>query len=459
MTNKEIVDFLFSSGLNQVVLSEDSKFDLLFEKWQKWKIFDRRSAVYFALGLSQESKKPVLILIDDLCDAALSDALPGITEAFYQNVPLFVLGLDTKQTWLLSDKTVIGDKCLFSCKIANGQDYLSEEDIAGLNYAVSVLTKNGGGPVFVRCTNTKRATDLAPIPLIQFMTEADFFEKKMSIKEYLKEKAICIVLDSTEKYNIEDVKLLASFCEEYNGFLNNNDVYYVSRYLSSKPRGKVDVLIEFGVNHRPMIDQSYNEHWIVSPMLNTQKVSNCHIRVGWRTFVEALVEGKKESINMNISNNVTDTKWIIDNIVATVLSFFEHNIWVYGFTVKGIDITKSIGMCSFANSASFADSFGKDGDLSIFIGQSVAMKNEMCICFIDEKTFFRDMNALHIQAISGNVRIVLFASDEDGKKAVAWATSCGFDTFQARKISDLREIMVDFASQIHTKPALLSVIL
>lgn len=55
-------------------------------------ITDERSAAYFALGVAQQSKKPVVIVCTS-GTAALNFA-PAIAEAYYQNIPLIIITAD-----------------------------------------------------------------------------------------------------------------------------------------------------------------------------------------------------------------------------------------------------------------------------------------------------------------------------------------------------------------------------
>ena len=49
-------------------------------------VVDERSLVYFAMGVSQQTGEPVACVCTS--GTAVSNFLPGMTEAFYQDVPL-----------------------------------------------------------------------------------------------------------------------------------------------------------------------------------------------------------------------------------------------------------------------------------------------------------------------------------------------------------------------------------
>lgn len=61
-------------------------------------IVDERSAGYFALGLSQAKKKPVVIVCSS--GTAAVNFAPAVAEAFYQNIPLIVVTADRPAYWI-----------------------------------------------------------------------------------------------------------------------------------------------------------------------------------------------------------------------------------------------------------------------------------------------------------------------------------------------------------------------
>lgn len=63
-----------------------------------WSISDERSAAFVAMGMCQQTKAPT-VLICTSGSAALNYA-PGVSEAFFQNVPLIVLTADRPAEWV-----------------------------------------------------------------------------------------------------------------------------------------------------------------------------------------------------------------------------------------------------------------------------------------------------------------------------------------------------------------------
>lgn len=85
----DVKDMVLSAGSRNVPFVHSVEKDEFFNCYS---VVDERSAGYFALGLSQEKDKPVLIS----CTASTASCnyYPPVAEAFYQNVPMIILTSD-----------------------------------------------------------------------------------------------------------------------------------------------------------------------------------------------------------------------------------------------------------------------------------------------------------------------------------------------------------------------------
>jgi 2-succinyl-5-enolpyruvyl-6-hydroxy-3-cyclohexene-1-carboxylate synthase len=61
-------------------------------KINAFSVVDERSAAFFALGLAQQSQKPVVLLCSS--GSALLNYYPAVAEAFYSNIPLIIISAD-----------------------------------------------------------------------------------------------------------------------------------------------------------------------------------------------------------------------------------------------------------------------------------------------------------------------------------------------------------------------------
>ena len=87
--NLEIIDVVISPGSRNVPLAIGFSSNKTFNCYS---IVDERSAAFFALGLSQKSKKPTILICTS--GSALLNYYPAISEAYYSEIPLIILSAD-----------------------------------------------------------------------------------------------------------------------------------------------------------------------------------------------------------------------------------------------------------------------------------------------------------------------------------------------------------------------------
>ncbi|WP_439185024.1 2-succinyl-5-enolpyruvyl-6-hydroxy-3-cyclohexene-1-carboxylic-acid synthase [Carboxylicivirga taeanensis] len=101
---KTLIDICLSEGLREVVISPGSRnapLTLTFAAhpdFECFSIVDERSAGFFALGIAQQTQRPVALVCTS--GSALLNYAPAIAEAYYQNIPLVVLSADRPMEWI-----------------------------------------------------------------------------------------------------------------------------------------------------------------------------------------------------------------------------------------------------------------------------------------------------------------------------------------------------------------------
>ncbi|MBS2211058.1 2-succinyl-5-enolpyruvyl-6-hydroxy-3-cyclohexene-1-carboxylic-acid synthase [Carboxylicivirga mesophila] len=101
---KTLVDICLSEGLREVVISPGSRnapLTLTFcanPEFECFSVVDERSAGFFALGIAQQTGRPVALVCTS--GSALLNYAPAISEAYYQNIPLVVISADRPQEWI-----------------------------------------------------------------------------------------------------------------------------------------------------------------------------------------------------------------------------------------------------------------------------------------------------------------------------------------------------------------------
>ena len=99
-----ILGALKSAGIADVVLTPGSRnapFSISLANdpfFNVFSIVDERSAAFFALGLSQQSKMPTVLICTS--GTALLNYAPAVAEAYYQRIPLLVISADRPEDWI-----------------------------------------------------------------------------------------------------------------------------------------------------------------------------------------------------------------------------------------------------------------------------------------------------------------------------------------------------------------------
>ncbi len=99
-----IAEICHTLGITDAVLSPGSRnapLIISFNRHKKIKTYvinDERSAAFIALGMSQKSKLPVVLIATS--GSAAYNYAPAIAEAYFQQIPLIVLTADRPQEWI-----------------------------------------------------------------------------------------------------------------------------------------------------------------------------------------------------------------------------------------------------------------------------------------------------------------------------------------------------------------------
>lgn len=128
---------LASHQIEDIVIAPGSRNAPLIKVFNSNKAFkcysvaDERSAAFFALGLSQISKKPTAVVCTS--GSAVLNFYPAVSEAFYQKIPLIIISADRPQEWVdqgdgqtIRQQQVLGNHVKRSIQLP--QNPVSQED-------------------------------------------------------------------------------------------------------------------------------------------------------------------------------------------------------------------------------------------------------------------------------------------------------------------------------------------
>lgn len=95
---QQVISALITNNIEKAVISPGSRNAPLiielnaYDSIEKYSIVDERSAAFFALGMAQQTQKPVALVCSS--GSALLNYYPAIAEAYYSNIPLVIISAD-----------------------------------------------------------------------------------------------------------------------------------------------------------------------------------------------------------------------------------------------------------------------------------------------------------------------------------------------------------------------------
>lgn len=416
-----------------------------------YSVVDERSAVYFAMGVSQQNNAPVACVCTS--GTAVSNFLPGMTEAYYQNVPIVAITADKDplrqghlETQKIEQNNILDTVCKKTVELPVIRSK-EESWYCGrlINEALVELDHHGKGPVQINIpivgkTSIYSCETLPDVKKINLITATDQGLDKY-IEKLSKAKKILIVLGQNIVFSDEDKKNVELFAKKYNCIIsvehmsNLNcegvvytypvtEIFYMKGALSDLVP---DIVISMGNNiasykMKPFLREHSGtvEHWQVDESGRIRDMFECLTDV-MEFSPQFFFKYFAGNAPKNISNDkIYFKEWqkYIDNITYPEFNF--SNFYVAQELSKVIP-DKSILHLAILNSTRVMQFFplgknvkvysnigalGIDGCLSTFIGQA-AGTDELAFCLVGDLSFFYDMNAAGIRHIGSNVRIIL----------------------------------------------------
>ena len=477
-----IYDVVLSPGGSDIPLIHSIETDPAFTCHS---VVDERSAAYFALGMAQQKGTPVACVCTS--GTAVCNYVPGITEAFYQNVPVLAITADKNpyfQGQLETQK--IEQTTMFQGVIKKSVSLPlihSEEDEwlcnRLVNEALLELTHHGTGPVQINVPLVGR-TDLynddkiAPerkVDIVDIHTSEDAW------KEYAKKIAsahrVMVVVGQNVSFKDEDYALLDELFKrsncifsiehlsnlECNGCVNT---YPVSEMRGGDGLSKLtpDLVISIGnnlaaYNLKPFLRLHYKkmENWLITESGNFRDAYKSLSTIFEMTISDFLRKMIQEMPSAHSHAGEYYKEWMNEISTIMIPDFPFSNLYVASKVAKVIP-ANSILHLAILNSARVMQFFplaknvktycnvgglGIDGCFSTFAGQAAAT-DELAYLIIGDLSFFYDMNAAGLRSIGPNVRVILL-------------NNCGGSEFHffigKEKISSIN----DYISAEHTKVA------
>ncbi len=242
---QSIIQIFKEKGINNIIISPGSRnapltigfaSDSFFNCYS---ITDERVAAFFALGIAQQTQKPVALVCTS--GSALLNYYPAIAEAFYSQIPLIVLSADRPQNKIdigdgqtIRQQNVFDNHIVFNVNLTEEASKTNDEKICSA-IDFSLIQK---GPVHINCPFEE--------PLYNTLSKYTYLPEIKSIKNNKKEQIDFIYY--AEKWKNSSKKLILIGCE-YPEIISKN----IAENLANDPSIIVLHEVQSNVHHSKFI--------------------------------------------------------------------------------------------------------------------------------------------------------------------------------------------------------------
>lgn len=444
-----IKNAVLSSGTCSIPILHSLEIDTFFECYSD---IDERSAVYFAMGISQAKKEPVAVVCTS--GTAACNYLPGVCEAYKANAPLVIITCDKDPNTLnhmtiqkVNQHEIFGNNCKYSVTLPVIKDRLDEWAVKTyICQALLELDHHGRGPVHIniytdgdkKTFNTPKLPKINPIKRINYSYLLD--NKLDYINQLVKYKRILVVCGEQSYCDEELTRALETFSNMYNIVivgepvsnlnlekrLNIYPLFEQITYDIFERSIKPDLVISMGGNFasyeiKTLIKSAGNsiEHWWIDPagqVVDTWKNIKNVFEMSEKNFFK-LLNDHSNTVNDNEYYNLLQNKLneiVIPNVRYSSLDFMgqlsKKMSKVHLLHLGILNSTRLAFLYDVPKSTrtySNLGALGIDGSLSSFLGQASKINDWICLCVLGDLSFIYDINSLYKTPINNNVKIVL----------------------------------------------------
>ena len=271
---QSIIQICLAKGIKNIVISPGSRNAPLTigfvnnPEFNCYSIADERCAAFFALGIAQQTQKPVVVVCTS--GSALLNYYPAFAEAFYSQIPLIVISADRPQSKIdIGDGQTIRQKNVFknhSLYNANLSEDPSLENDLKINKAINKAFAKKG-PVHINAPFEEPLYQtVSKLDVDVMITAFNRSNHKISVEEIIEFTNIWnkskkkLILVGENKPNEIDTEIIESLAKDesvvvmtettsnlhHPSFLNNIDTIITPFSKKECKNLQPDILITFG---------------------------------------------------------------------------------------------------------------------------------------------------------------------------------------------------------------------
>ena len=450
---KEITNIVISPGSRNAPLTigfvNNSEFNC-------YSIVDERCAAFFALGIAQQTKKPVAIICTS--GSALLNYYPAIAEAFYSQIPLIVIAADRPKSKIdIGDGQTIRQENVYlnhSLYNANLTENDLDENDKKIQEAINTAILKRG-PVHINAPFEEplyeTTNELAVKPTISHNKiaeqEVENYTKFIEIWNNARKKLILVGEMFPKSISDEITNIIATdpsvvvMTENISNWHNKNHITNIEGFLAPLNNDNLEdlrpeILVTFGgmiVSKRiKTMLRKYKplHHWHIDNLraYNVFDSLTHHFKINPNDFFKlflpstAIVESNYNQLAQNFKEiRINKSVEYLKTIPFTDLKAFEivmptlpeNTVLQLGNSstiryAQLFDIHKTIEV--FCNRGTS----GIDGSTSTSIGSAVANTKKQTIFITGDISFFYDSNALWNNYIPNNYKVIIINNGGGG---------------------------------------------
>ncbi len=386
-------------------------------------VTDERSAGFYALGMTQALKQPVVVCVTS--GTALLNLAPSVAEAFYQHRPIVVISADRPQQWIdqLDGQTLPQPDALgrFVEKAVTLPEPHNDEERWYCNRLVNEALLRKKGPVHINVPISE--------PLFSFTTERLPDERKIDwqpadissiqlnhvTRMFLQAKRPMLISGQPLNANYDEAVVLAGDDERYvPDFVLYTGGAIVSKRLKHFLRRAKET---WAVNEQGEVNDTFmnltniiqGDGEMVADFIHFQLEQESHPFV--QLWDELLTRVRRHALKYQPTYSQMAAVRCFETRLSTVGMCYGTRIPVVHYANSSAIRLANI----YAHHPVFCNRGvnGIEGSLSTAAGYSV-VTDERVYCVIGDLSFLYDQNALWNQNLKGNLRILLLNNGKGG---------------------------------------------
>ncbi len=381
---------------------------------QCYPVTDERSAGFYALGMTQELKEPVVVCVTS--GTALLNLYPSVAEAYYQHRPLVVVSADRPQQWIdqLDGQTLPQPDALgrFVKEAVSLPEPHDEDSRWYCNRLINEALMVKHGPVHINVPITE--------PLFDFSTPELPVERKI---ELLPADISNVTLSHLCRMFLQAKRPMLIAGQPMNALMDEavaqigDNVDYVPDFVLYTGGSIVSKRLKHFL-------RKAKETWVVN---SEGEVTDTFMNLTHVVQGDGEVVADMIRFNLEQMSHPFVQKWeallaqIRQQIEAKELPYSQDAVVKYFEQKRGANIVHYANSMAIrlANTYSMTPVYcnrgvnGIEGSLSTAAGFS-CVTDDHVFCVIGDLSFFYDQNALWNQNLHGNLRILLLNNGKGG---------------------------------------------